>query len=164
MDWPIPLWRQADRGGWGRGQPEPERGNCGPREASSTKLQAGFIDNQDFLGFWMADIHQEGQSQRSAPQKRHMTHLRRRACCTSRKLSGWEGRGIQTHPSPGGDCAHQAPGHLNYFDLGRAQNTGPTESVPLGSTREPEPEQLRPGNCTQPGPTSDSSLAEQPRA
>ena len=33
--------------------------------------------------------------------------------------------------------------------LGRAQNTGPTESVPLGSTREPEPEWLRPGKCTQ---------------
>ena len=31
-----------------RGQPEPEGDNCGPREASSTKLQAGFIANQDF--------------------------------------------------------------------------------------------------------------------
>ena len=28
-----------------------------------------------------------------------------------------------------------------------AQNTGPTESVPLWSTREPEPEQLGPGKC-----------------
>ena len=30
-------------------------------------------------------------------------------------------------------------------ESGRAQNTGPTESVPLWSTREPEPEWLRPG-------------------
>ena len=48
MDWPIPSWRQACRG-----KPELERGNLGPREASSTKLQAGSIANQDFLGFWM---------------------------------------------------------------------------------------------------------------
>ena len=32
----------------------------------------------------------------------------------------------------------------------RAQNTGPTESAPLWSTREPEPEWLRPGKCTHP--------------
>ena len=130
MHWPIPRWRQGGR--WG--QPEPERGNCGPREASSTKLQAGFIDNQDFLGFWMADIHQEGQSQRSAPQKRHMTHLRRRACCTSRKLSGWDWGGNKTQHPTGGDCTRQAPGHLGCLELGRAQNAGPTESAPLWST------------------------------
>ena len=37
VSWPIPHWRQ----GGGRGQPELERGKLGPREASSTKLQAG---------------------------------------------------------------------------------------------------------------------------
>ena len=52
-------------------QPEPEGGNRSPREASSTKLQSGFIANQDFLGFWMVDIC-----------------LRRCASCTPRKLSG----------------------------------------------------------------------------
>jgi len=137
-----------ETGRWG--QPEPERGNRGPREASSTKLQSGFIANQDFLGFWMPDIHQKSHSQRSAPQQKHKAHLRRRAHCTPIKLSGWDGGGNQTHPSPGGDCTYQAPGHLSCSDLGRAQNTGPTESAPLGSTQEPEPEQLRPGNCTQP--------------
>ena len=35
-------------------------------------------------------------------------------------------------------------------ELGRAQNAGPTKYVLLWSTREPEPEQLRPGTCTQP--------------
>ena len=54
-----------------RGQPELEGGNHGPIEASYTKLQADFIANQDFLGFWMVDIRQEGQGQRSHPQKRH---------------------------------------------------------------------------------------------
>ena len=36
------------------------------------------------------------------------------------------------------------------LDLGRAPNAGPTESAPLWSTREPEPERLRPGKSTQP--------------
>ena len=52
-----------------RGQPEPEEGNHSPKEASSTKLQAGFLANQDFLGFWMVDICREGRSHKSAPQK-----------------------------------------------------------------------------------------------
>ena len=48
------------------------------------------------------------------------------------------------------DRACQTPGHLNCSDLGRAQNTGPTESVPLRTTGVPEPEWLRPGKCIQP--------------
>ena len=98
-------------------QPEPEGGNCSPRETLSTKLQAGFIANQDFLGFWMVDIHREGRSQRSAPQKRYM--------------SSWDGAGDKTQPSTVGDCTHQAPGHLSFSDLGQAQNAGPTKSVPF---------------------------------
>ena len=86
------------------GQPGPEGGNCGPREASSTKLQAGFIANQDFLGFCTVDIYQAGRSQRSAPQKRHTAHLRRRAGCTPRKPSGRDSGGGKSQqpcsPSP----------------------------------------------------------------
>ena len=137
--------------------------NRGPREASYNKLQADFLANQDFLGFWMVDIRQEGRSQRSAPQKRHMAHLRRCASCTPRKLSGWDGGGDKLQPSPGGDCARQAPGHLSCSDLGRAQNAGPTKSAPLWSTREPEPEQLRPGKCMQPRACLRQFPAEQPR-
>ena len=69
------------------------RGNHSPREASSTKLQAGFVTNQHFLGFWMVDIYREGRSQRSAPQKRHRVHLRRCGGCTPRALSGRDGGG-----------------------------------------------------------------------
>ena len=39
-----------------------------------------------------------------------------------------------------GECACQAPGRLRCSDLGRAQNAGPAESVPLWSTQVPEPE------------------------
>ena len=41
------------------------------------------------------------------------------------------------------DHARQTPHHLSYSDLGRAQNTGQTESAPLRTTRAPEPEWLR---------------------
>ena len=51
-------------------------------------------------------------------------------------------------PAHLGHCARQAPGHLSCSDLGRAQNACPTQSVPLWSTREPEPKQLSPGKCT----------------
>ena len=37
-------------------QPEPEGGDRGAREALSTKMQAGFFANQDFLGFWIVNI------------------------------------------------------------------------------------------------------------
>ena len=77
-----------------RGQPEPERGKFSPRDGipyqTANRLP---VSNQDFLGFWKVDISLEGCSQRSAPQKRHMAHLRRRACSTPRKLSSWDGGG-----------------------------------------------------------------------
>ena len=76
-----------------RGQPEPEGGNSGPREASSTKLQAGFVANQDLLGFWMSNSRREGRSQKSAPQKRRTAHLRKCTSCTPRKASSRDGGG-----------------------------------------------------------------------
>ena len=75
------------------GQPEPEGDNRGPREESSTKLQAGSFANQDSLEFWMVNIRQECRSQRSAPQRRHTAHLKGCTHCTPRKPSGWDGGG-----------------------------------------------------------------------
>ena len=94
-------WRGAVGG---EGQPEPQRGNLGPREASSTKLQAGFVAKQDFLGFWKADLHQEGCSQRSAPRKRHTAHLRWARLLPPRKPSGWDW-GVDKMHSPPGETA-----------------------------------------------------------
>ena len=46
-----------------------------PETASPTKVETGFqFLTKDFLRFWMVDIHREGRSQRSAPQKRHKAH------------------------------------------------------------------------------------------
>ena len=141
MDQPIPRRRQA-----GEGSQSQKGDDHGPREASSTKLQAGFAANQDFLGFWTVDICQEGHSQRSAPQKRHKAHLRRRASCKPRKPSGRDGGGdkskrlclpstwspelcgpgkgtTQAQPS---QCLCGVPKYLNLsgLDLGSAYNPG----------------------------------------
>ena len=126
------------------------RGKLGPRDGilyqTASRLPVG---KQVFLGSWIVDIHQEGRSQRSAPQRRHTAHLRRCSHCTPRKPSGWDREGDKTHCT-WGECAHQAPGLLTCSDLGRAQNAGPIKSVPLWSTQEPEHVQHRPGKCTQP--------------
>ena len=100
----------------------------------------------------MVDICQEGCSQRSAPQKRHMAHLRSRACCTPRKPSDWDGGGNKSQASTGGDCAWTWDGHkaqaqpslrlcgvpenlnLSGLDLGSACNPGPPQTVPGRAT------------------------------
>ena len=51
------------------------------------------VVNQVFLGSWAVDVHQEGHSQRSAPQKRHTAHPRRWAGFTPRKSSSRDGGG-----------------------------------------------------------------------
>ena len=108
------------------------------------------VANQVFLGSWMVDNRQEGHSQRSAPQRRHIAQLRQRSRCAPRKLSIWNWGDDKMHRPTWGECTRQAPGRLSCSDLGRAQNPGPPNSVPLWSTREPEPEQLSPGNFKQP--------------
>ena len=129
-------------------QPELERDNLGPRDGILYQTASRLpVANQVFLGSWMVDIHQEGRSQRSAPQRRHMAHLRQRSCCAPRKLSDPDRGSDKTHLT-WGECACQAPGHLSCSDLGRAQNTCPTKSGHLEST--PEPERLSPGKHTLP--------------
>ena len=63
-----------------------------------------------------------------------------------------------------GEYTCQAPGHLSFSDLERAQNAGPTEFVPLCSIKEPETECHRSGKCTRYRAHLDSSPAEQPGA
>ena len=88
------------------------------------------------------------QPEISSPEETHGT-LEMVCPLPARNSSGWDQGGDKTHRTRG-ECAHQAPGCLGCSDLGRAQNAGPTESVPLWSSQEPELEWLRPGKCTQP--------------
>ena len=123
--------------------------------ASATKLQAGFIANQDFLGFWMVNIHWEGCSQRPAPQKRHTAHLRRRAHCTPRKLSGWDGGGNKMQPPTEGDCAR--PGHLSCLAWeGHKMQAQPSLHL-CGVPKNLNLSGLDLGSACNPGPASDSS-------
>ena len=79
----------------GQRQPEPERGKLGPKDGILYRTAIRLlVANQDFLGFWTVDIHQEGHSHRSAPQKRHRHPL------SPRKPSSWDQGGDKTHPPP----------------------------------------------------------------
>ena len=60
-------------------------------------------------------------------------------------------REVMRPTAPPGACAlAKHPVAWSCLDLGRAQNAGPTEVVPLWSTREPEPQRHGPGKCSQP--------------
>ena len=106
------------------------------------------VANHVFLGYWLADICQEGRSLRSAPQRRHMAHLRWYSC--SAPGSGQDQGGDETHGPPG---TVRSPRTWLPELLGPGKGkkrVQTTESVPLWSTQEPEPEKLRPGKCTKP--------------
>ena len=119
---------------------EPEaRGNVGPRDGILHQTVRRLpVANQVFLGSWTVGIHQEGHSQRSAPQRN--TRPTRDGAPAAHPGNWAAGMGeVIGHTVLLGQCAPQAPGCPSCSDLGRAQNTGPAESVPLWSTREPEP-------------------------
>ena len=95
---PSPRRRQRQAGDC---QSQKATGNLGPRDSILHQTVSRLpVANQVFLGSWKVDIHQEDRCQRSAPKRRHMTHLRWRSCCTPRKLSSWDRGGDKTyHPS-----------------------------------------------------------------
>ena len=97
----------------------------------------------------MVDICQEGHSQRSAAQRRHTAYLRQCSHGAPRKPSGWD-QGVIRGTAHLGRVHSLITWSPELLRLGRAQNPGPDESVPLWSTREPEPQWLRPGKCMQP--------------
>ena len=118
-----------------------EGGNHSPREALSTKLQAGFVaqtswDSGRSTSAWegVLVVHPENQVAETGEAINHSY------------------------------CTCQAPGHLSCLDLGRAQNAGPTESALLKTTQVSESERLRPGKCIQPRASLRQFPAEQPRA
>ena len=74
----------------GDSQSRKARGNLGPRDGILHQTVSRLpVANHIFLGSWMVDICQEGQSQRSAPQRRHTAHLRWRSR-GAWKLRAWE--------------------------------------------------------------------------
>ena len=107
-----------------------------PETASSTKLRAGSQlltktswDSGQLTSTGMVAARDQ------LPRGDTQHTCRGHAHYTPRKPSGWDGGGVRRYPT-WGECARQAPGRLSCSDLGRAQNTDPTKSVPLWSTQE----------------------------
>ena len=71
MDRPIPPTKAERQAG--DSQSWKARDNLGPRDGIIHQTVSRIpVANQVFLGSWTVDICQEGRSQRSAPQGRHM--------------------------------------------------------------------------------------------
>ena len=152
MDWPIPLWRQGGR----KGSASTRKGHSWPQRRHLHQTASRLlVANQDFLGFWMVDIHQESCSQRSAPQKRHATHLRWACPLPPRKPSGWDRGGDKMHPPPGETAL---PKHLVTWAARTWE--GHKTQVQASLRLCGESENLRGldlGSARNPGPASDSS-------
>ena len=104
MDWPLTL-PEAERQ-VGDSQRWKTRGNLCPRDGILHQTVSRLLlANHMFLGSWTIGICQEGRNLRSAPQKRHTAHPRRRPHCTPRKLSGWDRGGDKSQLSTGGNCS-----------------------------------------------------------
>ena len=146
-------------------------GNLSPRDGILHQTVSRLpVANQVFLGSWTVDIHQEGCSLRSGPQRRHTACLRWCSYGAPRKWSGWDRGGDKMHHTPGivrspstwspeflrpGEghrslCLCGVPKNLNLssLDLGSPRKPGPALDSALQSTLEPE--QCRPGKHTPP--------------
>ena len=134
----------------GEGQSQKARGNLDPRGGILYQTASRLpVANQVFMGSLMLDIHQEGRSQRSAPQRRHTAHLRRRSRCTYRKLSSWDRGGDKTHRLLG-SVLSPSTWSPELFGPGKGTKHRPNRVCALVEYREPEPGWLKPGKCTQP--------------
>ena len=104
MNQPLHLL-EADRQ-TGNSQSLKVRGNLCPRDGILYQTVSRLpLTNQVFLGSWTVDICQKGRSQSSAPQRRHMAHLRWHSCCTPRKLSDWDQGGDKMYRPAGRVCS-----------------------------------------------------------
>ena len=128
-----------------------ERGNLGPRDVILHKtVSRSPVANKVVLGSWTVDICQEGRSQRSAPQRRHMAHLWWHSHFTPRNLSGWNQEDDKMHRPTWGECARQAPGHLSCLNLGWHKMQAWLSLCLCGVPENLNLSSFRPGKCRQP--------------
>ena len=115
----------------------------------------------------------------AAPERHYLPNCKQASLLTKsswgsgQSSSAWEGAPV-VHPENRAagtgeaiscsDHTLQTPHQPSCSDLGRAQNTGPMESVPLRTTWVTEPERLGPGRCMQPRAGLGWLPAKQPRA
>ena len=160
---PPHCWRQSSR------QATARVGRQGAISAPETGILHQTVSrlpvaNQVFLESYEVDIYQEGHGLRSAPQRRHMAHLRWRSCCAPRKQSGWDWGGDTTHCPPGESAltkhlvtcsAGTWEGHKTHTQLSLCL-CGVPKNLNLSSSDL--------GSACKPGPALDSLPAEQPGA
>ena len=156
---PSPPWgREAD--GW---QPEPLRGNFIPRDGILYQTVSRLpVANQVFLWSWMVDICQEGHSQRSAPQRRHMAHLRQCSHCTPSKLSCWDWGGDKTPRWESVLTKHLLTWAAWTWKWHQTQTQ--TSLCLCGVPKNLNLSSLDLGSACKPGPASESSPRKQPGA
>ena len=114
----------------------------------------------------------------AAPERHYLPNCKQASLLTktswgSGQSSTWKGV-LVVHPEnwaagtgealSWSDHTCQTPHHPSCLELGRAQNAGPMETVPLRTTRVPEPERLWPGRYMQPRAGLGWFPEEQPRA
>ena len=103
----------------------------------ASTILSGILNSWHLPGGWQPEI--------SSPEETHSTPEMMLSRHTQETERLGPGRWLRC-TSLLGQCVHQVPGLLSRSDLGRAQNSCPTESVPLQSAPEPEPEQHRPSS------------------
>ena len=140
----------------GDSQSRKARGNLGPRDGILHQtVSRPPVANQLFLGSWTVDIWQEGHSQRSASQRRHMAHLRQHSRCASRNSSSWDGGGDKTRCPPGESALAKLLGP------GKGTKRRPNQVCAfVGYPEHPNLSSLDQRWARSPGPTLDSSPAE----
>ena len=149
----IRLWRgpspsQRQRGRWATARAGRQGAISTPEMASSAKLWAGsqLLTKSSWDPGWLtlsrrgAAWYQLTEEIHSTPEMALLWHTWETEWLGPRR---WLRCTVHL-----GQCACQAPGCLSCSDLRRTQNSHPTKSVPLWSTQELEPEQLRSGKCT----------------
>ena len=136
MDQPIPRQRQ-EAGGRGKGQTRPQGRHpyqMANRHPASNQRLPETLDGRHPPGGSQPEISFTEQTQGTSKQ-----------CAQKLRLGPQRGEGAP-HPGRVRPSSSWLPELLRP---GKAQNTGPTESAPLWSTREPEPERRGPGKCMQ---------------
>ena len=142
-------------------QSQKARGNLSPRDSILYQTAIRLpVANQDFLGFLTVDICREGCSQRSAPQKRHTAHLSRhpenQAAGTGEAIS----HSLQLRVTA--LTKHLVTRAAQTCD-GHKMQAQPSLHL-CGVPKNLNLSSLELGTACNPGPASDSSPAEQPRA
>ena len=131
-----------------------------PEMVSSTKVGAGsqFLTKSSWDPGWLTSARRV-----TVRDQFPMAHLRWRSCCVPRKPRGWDQGGDDALPT-WGECSHQAPGCLSCSDLGSAQMQAQLSLCLCGILKKLNMNSLDLRNAQNPGPTLDSSPAEQPEA